>query len=101
MREDAGLHSMLNRKLTLIGCKGSIYIAIFVFFFACFLGYVSNVSVDMLVKKAIIAGCLFGFIFFVAVRLLIKSISENITIVNDKEKNKDNVSHEQPLRDSQ
>ena len=67
------------------GYKYSIYVAISTFFFMCFLGYVSNVAVDTVMKKAIIAGCILGLAFFVSVKILINYIPDNLNMVERKD----------------
>ena len=69
----------------LSGYKYSIYVAISVFFFTCFLGYVSNVAVDTVMKKAIIAGCILGLAFFVSIKILINYIPDNLNMVERKD----------------
>ncbi len=71
--------------MALIGYKSGIYIAVSVFFLACALGYASNLDIDTLIQKAVIAGCLTGLIFFVLVKILVKNVPENIGVVNEKE----------------
>ncbi len=80
---------MIKQQLVLIGYKSSIYIAVIVFFFACALGYASNLDVDTLIQKSVIAGCLTGLTFFVLVKVLVKSVPDNIGVVNDKESDKE------------
>lgn len=75
---------MLKQGLRLSGYKYSIYVAISAFFFTCFLGYVSNVAVDTVVKKAIIAGCILGLAFFVSITILINYIPDNLNMVERK-----------------
>lgn len=75
---------MLKQRLMLSGYKYSIYVAISTFFFMCFLGYVSNVAVDTVMKKAIIAGCILGLAFFVSVKILINYIPDNLNMVERK-----------------
>ena len=69
----------------LSGYKYSIYVAISAFFFTCFLGYVSNVAVDTVMKKAIIAGCILGLAFFVSIKILINYIPDNLNMVERKD----------------
>ncbi len=76
---------MIRQQLALIGYKSSIYIALIVFFLACALGYASNLDIDTLIQKAIISGCLTGLISFVLVKILVKSVPDNIEVVNEKE----------------
>lgn len=83
---------MPKRKLILIGYRYSIYVAISVFFFACFLGYVSNVAVETVMKKAIIAGCILGSAFFVSIKILVNYIPDNFNVV----KREDNVDAGKP-----
>jgi len=83
---------MIRRRLILLGFKSSVYIAVFVFFFACFLGYASNLAIDTLIQKAVIAGCLLGLTSFVSIRMLVKYVPENIGMVEDKNSNNGNKS---------
>ncbi len=76
---------MLKQILMLSGYKYSIYVALSTFFFMCFLGYVSNVAVDTVMKKAIIAGCILGLAFFVSVKILINYIPDNLNMVERKD----------------
>ncbi len=76
---------MPKQRLILSGYKYSIYVAISAFFFTCFLGYVSNVAVDTVMKKAIIAGCILGLAFFVSVKILINYIPDNLNMVERKD----------------
>lgn len=77
---------MIKGQLMFIRYKYSVYISISIFFIACFLGYVSNVSVDVLVKKAIIAGCGLGLAFFVLMGVLTSIIPDNINMIKHKNK---------------
>ena len=83
---------MIRHQLLIIGYKSSIYIAMFVFFLACILGYASNLAVDTLIQKAVIAGCLTGLIFFVLVKMLVKNVPEDIDIVGNNDGNDKNES---------
>jgi len=76
---------MLKQGLMFSGYRYSIYVAISAFFFTCFLGYVSNVAVDTVMKKAIIAGCILGLAFFVSVKILINYIPDNLNMVERKD----------------
>ncbi len=81
---------MIRHQLTLIGLRSSIYIAIFVFFLACVLGYASGLTIETLIQKAVIAGSLFGLISFVMLKILVKSVPENIGVGNSKDINNEN-----------
>lgn len=83
---------MPKRKLILTGYRYSIYVAISVFFFACFLGYVSNVAVETVMRKAIIAGSILGLAFFASIKILVNYIPDNFNVV----KRKDNVDAGKP-----
>jgi uncharacterized membrane protein len=74
---------MIKQQLALIGFKSSIYIAIIVFFISCIIGYGSNLAIDTLIQKAVIAGCLTGLIAFVLVRMLMKYVPDNLGMVED------------------
>ncbi len=76
---------MIRQQLALIGYKSSIYFAVIVFFLACALGYASNLDIDTLIQKAVIAGCITGLTFFILVKILVKNIPENIGAVNNNE----------------
>ena len=76
---------MIRQQLALIGYKSSIYIAVIVFFLACALGYASNLEIDTLIQKSVIAGCLTGLVSFILVKILVKNVPENIGEVNDME----------------
>ncbi len=58
----------------------------------CFLGYVSNVAVDTVMKKAIIAGGVFGLASFISIKILVSYIPDNFNMV----KRKDNVDAGKP-----
>ena len=72
---------MVKQQLNLLGYKYGICVAMAVFFLICFLGYISDVSIDTLIKKAIIAGCILGLAFFVAIKLLSSLLPENIDLM--------------------
>jgi hypothetical protein len=78
---------MLKRLLILIGYKMSVYIALFIFFLACFLGYASNLDFETLIQKAVIAGCLFGSASFISIRMLVKYLPEDISMGDNKDSN--------------
>ncbi len=84
--------AMIRQQLALIGYKSSIYIAVIMFFLACALGYASNLDIDTLIQKSVIAGCLTGLVFFVLVRILVKNVPENIGEVNDMERDNEKQS---------
>ncbi|MDR4505526.1 MAG: hypothetical protein MRK01_12170 [Candidatus Scalindua sp.] len=75
---------MSKRTLTILTCRWTIYVGIFVFFAACCLGYVSHVSVDVVVKKAIIAGSFLGVVFFFSMRCLVNLIPDETHAVQEK-----------------
>jgi len=76
---------MIKQQLVLIGFKSSIYIAVTVFFVACIIGYASNLAIETLIQKAVISGCLTGFVPYVCVRMLVKCVPENIGMVDGKD----------------
>lgn len=76
---------MIRQQLVLIGLKSSIYIAVIVFFIACIIGYASKLTIETLIQKAVIAGCLTGLTSYVLVRMLVKYVPENIDLVEGKE----------------
>ncbi len=75
---------MTKSYLTILSCRWSIYIAIFTFFFACVLGYVSHVPIDAVVKKAIIAGSVLGVMFFLSIKFLVNMIPDVTHVVNEE-----------------
>lgn len=75
---------MTKRELAIITCRWSIYVSIFVFFSACFLGYVCHVSVDVVVKKAIITGFFLGSVFFLSMRYLVNLLPDESHTVDEK-----------------
>ena len=81
---------MIRRQLILIGLRSSIYIAVFVFFLACVLGYASGLAIETLIQKAVIAGSLFGLTSFVMLKILVKFVPENIGVGNSKDINNEN-----------
>ena len=81
---------MIRHQLTLIGLRSSIYIAIFIFFLACILGYASNLAINTLIQKAVIAGSLFGLTSFVMLKILVNFVPENIGVKNSKDINNEN-----------
>ncbi len=81
---------MIRHQLILIGLRSSIYIAIFVFFLACVLGYASGLTIETLIQKAVIAGSLFGMASFVMLKILVKFVPENIGVKNSKDINNEN-----------
>ena len=81
---------MIRHQLILIGLRSSIYIAMFVFFLACVLGYASGLAIETLIQKAVIAGSLFGLTSFVMLKILVKFVPENIGAGNSKDINNEN-----------
>ncbi len=81
---------MIRHQLILIGLRSSIYIAIFIFFFACILGYASGLAIETLIQKAVIAGSLFGLTSFVMIKMLVKFVPNNIGVENNKNINEGN-----------
>ena len=81
---------MIRHQLILIGLRSSIYIAVFVFFLACVLGYASGLAIETLIQKAVIAGILFGLTSFVMLKILVKFVPENIGVENSKDINNEN-----------
>ena len=81
---------MIRHQLILIGLRSSIYIAIFVFFLACVLGYASGLAIETLIQKAVIAGSLFGLTSFVMLKMMVKFVPENIGVKNNKNINDEN-----------
>jgi len=81
---------MIRHQLILIGLRSSIYIAVFVFFLACVLGYASGLAIETLIQKAVIAGSLFGLTSFVMLKILVNFVPENIGVKNSKDINNEN-----------
>ena len=81
---------MIRHQLLLIGVRASIYIAMFVFFLACVLGYASGLVIETLIQKAVIAGILSGLTSFVMLKILVKFVPENIGVKNSKDINNEN-----------
>ncbi len=81
---------MIKHQLMLIGVRSSIYIAIFVFFLSCVLGYASGLAIETLIQKAVIAGSLFGAISFVMIKMLVSLVPRNIGVKNSKGINNEN-----------
>ncbi len=74
----------------MIGVRFSIYIAIFVFFLSCVLGYASGLAIETLIQKAVIAGSLSGMVSFVMVKMLVGLVPKNIGVENSKDINNEN-----------
>jgi len=81
---------MIRHQLILIGLRSSIYIAVFVFFLSCVLGYASGLTIETLIQKSVIAGSLFGLTSFVMLKILVKFVPENIGVKNSKDINNEN-----------
>ncbi len=81
---------MIRHQLILIGLRSSIYIAIFVFFLACVLGYASGLAIETIIQKAVIAGSLSGLASYVLIKMLVGLVPENIGIENSKDINNEN-----------
>lgn len=81
---------MIRHQLTLIGLRSSIYIAMFVFFLACVLGYASGLAIETIIQKAVIAGSLSGLASYVLIKMLVGLVPENIGIENSKDINNEN-----------
>lgn len=93
---------MIKQRLILIGYKWGVYVALAVFFITCFIGYISNNSVETIIKKAIISGCALGLVLFVAIRIFANYIPEDIDLTN-REENEDTdaaKTSEQPSQQS-
>ncbi len=81
---------MIKHQLMLLGVRSSIYIAIFVFFLSCVLGYASGLAIETLIQKAVIAGSLFGAISFVMIKMLVSLVPRNIGVKKSKDINNEN-----------
>ncbi len=81
---------MIRKQLVLIGFKSSVYIALIVFFVSCIIGYASNLAIDTLIQKSVIAGCLTGLTSFVLVRMLVKYVPDNIGMIDGKDSKEGN-----------
>lgn len=71
---------MIRHKIVLVGYKYGIIVAMAVFVIACFLGFSSNLPIETIVKKSIIAGFAMGLCFFVAVRILSNFVPDDLGI---------------------
>ena len=76
----------------MMGFRFSIYIAVFVFFFSCVLGYASGLAIETIIQKAVIAGSLSGLGSFVMIKILVSLVPENIGVRNNKNINNENES---------
>jgi len=81
---------MIKHQLILIGLRSSIYIAIFVFFLSCVLGYASGLAIETLIQKAVVAGILFGLTSFVMIKILVRFVPGNIGVENSNNINNGN-----------
>ncbi len=71
----------------MIGFRSSIYIAIFVFFASCVIGYASGLAIETIIQKAVIAGSLSGLASYVLIKMLVGFVPENIGVENNKNNN--------------
>ncbi len=81
---------MIKHQLLMIGFRSSIYIAIFVFFLSCVLGYASGLAIETIIQKAVIAGSLSGLASYVLIKMLVGLVPENIGLENNKDVNNEN-----------
>ncbi len=68
----------------MLGFRSSIYIAVFVFFASCVLGYASGLAIETIIQKAVIAGILSGLAAYVLIKILVGLVPDNIGVENNK-----------------
>lgn len=83
---------MIKHQLLMIGFRSSIYIAVFVFFLSCVLGYASGLAIETIIQKAVIAGSLSGLASYVLIKILVGLVPENIGVESNKDVNNGNES---------
>ncbi len=81
---------MIKHQLLMLGFRSSIYIAVFVFFVSCVLGYASGLAIETIIQKAVIAGSLSGLTSYVLVKILVGLVPNNIGVENNKNINNEN-----------
>ncbi len=81
---------MIKHQLLMLGFRASIYIAVFVFFVSCVLGYASGLAIETIIQKAVIAGSLSGLASYVLIKILVGLVPDNIGVENNKNINNEN-----------
>ncbi len=81
---------MIKHQLLMLGFRSSIYIAVFVFFVSCVLGYASGLAIETIIQKAVIAGSLSGLASYVLIKILVGLVPDNIGVENNKNINNEN-----------
>ncbi len=76
----------------MLGFRSSIYIAVFVFFVSCVLGYASGLAIETIIQKAVIAGSLSGLTSYILIKILVGLVPDNIGVENNKNINNRNES---------
>ncbi len=74
----------------MLGFRSSIYIAVFVFFVSCVLGYASGLAIETIIQKAVIAGSLSGLTSYILIKILVGLVPDNIGVENNKNINNEN-----------
>ncbi len=74
----------------MLGFRSSIYIAVFVFFVSCVLGYASGLAIETIIQKSVIAGILSGLAAYVLIKILVGLVPDNIGVENNKNINNKN-----------
>ncbi len=83
---------MIKHRLLMLGFRSSIYIAVFVFFVSCVLGYASGLAIETIIQKAVIAGSLSGLTSYILIKILVGLVPDNIGVENNKNINNRNES---------
>ncbi len=81
---------MIKHQLLMLGFRSSIYIAVFVFFVSCVLGYASGLAIETIIQKAVIAGILSGLASYILIKILVGFVPDNIGVENNKNINNRN-----------
>ena len=76
----------------MMGFRSSIYIAVFVFFVSCVLGYASGLAIETIIQKAVIAGSLSGLAAYILIKVLVGLVPDNIGVESNKGVNNGNES---------
>ena len=83
---------MIKHQLLMMGFRSSIYIAVFVFFVSCVLGYASGLAIETIIQKAVIAGSLSGLAAYILIKVLVGLVPDNIGVESNKGVNNGNES---------
>ena len=81
---------MIKHQLLMLGFRSSIYIAVFVFFVSCVLGYASGLAIETIIQKAVIAGSLSGLASYILIKILVGLVPDNIGVENNRNINNEN-----------